>query len=75
MTNGSLPFESRVGMLVATEKTLLSHCSRSAATQRLAPNARALAATVRYIDGAAASRHLVCSTQVTWFARTRRMNP
>ena len=65
-----LPFESLVGTLVATEKTILSHWSCSVATHRLAQNARPLAVTVLYIDGAADSRHLVCSTQVTWLICT-----
>ena len=58
-------------MLVAIEKTVRSHWSRSAATQRLAPNARPLAAAGRYIDGTAALRHAACSTQVTCWVRTR----
>ena len=57
-------------MLVATEKTIRSHWSLSAATQRLAPNVRPLAAAGRHIDGTAALRHVACSTQVTW-VRTR----
>jgi len=65
MSNAYLPLEPHVGTLVATEKTILSHCSPSAATQRLAPNARPLAVTAWYSDGTAASRHLTCSTQVT----------
>ena len=70
MSNAYLLFKPHVGTLVATEKTILSHCRPSAATQRLAPNARLLAVTVRYADGTAASRHLTCSTQVTCrFAR------
>jgi hypothetical protein len=52
-------------MLVATEKTIRSHWSWSAATQRLAPNVSPLAAAARYIDGTVALRHVLCSTHVT----------
>lgn len=59
-----LPVESLVGTLVATAKTILSHWSWSAATQRLAPNATPLAVTARYNGATVHRRHLVCSTQV-----------